>query len=98
MDNADDLDHNIAQYFPSGNRGALIITSRSHDTCQLSLKTTTGAAEYEIEKMETEEALSLLQKVSGQDVSDKDVYKDASTLVNELGYLALAIDQARSYV
>jgi hypothetical protein len=95
MDNADDPEHNIATYFPSGNKGAIIITNRAHEMCQLSLKIENlGAAEYQVENMEPEEALGLLQKASGIDLSDEQIRQDAIKLVNDLGYLALAIDQA----
>ena len=48
--------------------------------------------------MEPEEAISLILKVSRQDPTDQALRVDARPVVNELGFLALAIDRAGSYI
>jgi tetratricopeptide (TPR) repeat protein len=48
--------------------------------------------------MEPEEAIDLMLKVSLQDLSNEALRVDAGQLVTGLGYLALAINQAASYI
>jgi hypothetical protein len=95
IDNADDPEIDISIYFPSGNTGNIIITSRNpHSRAHAPAPD----AHCEVDKMEPEEAIDLMLKVSSKDLSDKALRVDASKLISELGHLALAINQAASFI
>jgi len=92
FDNADNPTIDISKYFPlSGN---LIITSRN-PSC--AIYASESNSHVEVDKMETDEAISLLLKVARTDSSDA-IREDAERLVSDLGFLALAIDQAGSFI
>ena len=95
IDNVDDPDLDVSNYFPPGNRGNILITSRNPETCA---HAPALDAHHEVDKMELEDAISLILKVSRQDPADQVLRVDARPVVNELGFLALAIDQAGSYI
>jgi tetratricopeptide (TPR) repeat protein len=97
FDNADDPKLEIFHYLPSGNRGTIIITTRNPDNGAYG---TNHKANHEVGDMPEEDAVKLLLKAARMEpeTSDKTLSDDATTIVRELGCLALAIDQAGSYI
>lgn len=92
FDNADNPDIDISQYFPLG--GNILITSRNPNCRRYA---TENSSHFDADTMKPEEAIDLLLKVARIDVSDS-ARGDAKELVDNLGCLALAIDQAGSYI
>ena len=69
LDNADDPRLDISPYFPVGNRGIILITTRNPD-CQI--HATVGS--YELDAMEADEAVTLIRRTIGvRDQSDKSI-------------------------
>ena len=94
LDNADDPDLDISQYFPVGDRGTILITTRNPD-CKIHAT----AGSYELGQMETEDAITLILKTTGtQNLLDKPTREIAKSVVLTLGCLALAIDQAGAVI
>ncbi|KAL8797994.1 MAG: hypothetical protein Q9200_007836, partial [Gallowayella weberi] len=94
LDNADDPRLDISSYFPVGNRGVVLITTRNPD-CKL--YSTVGS--YELGAMGTDEAVTLLLRTAGtDDVSLGSTRIAAETVVLTLGCLALAITQAGAVI
>lgn len=96
LDNADDPNIDYRVYMPSGNRGAILVTSRNP---QCGLLATAGAYE-ELDSLEESECIQLLHKTAGlSDIAHgtKD-YAFAVTLVRHLGLHTLAILHAGSYI
>lgn len=90
LDNADDPRLDISPYFPVGNRGIILITTRNPD-CQI--HATVGS--YELGAMEADEAVTLILRTIGvRDQSDKSIRESAKPVVATLACLALAIVQA----
>ncbi|KAI5788780.1 hypothetical protein FPQ18DRAFT_51079 [Pyronema domesticum] len=100
IDNADNPKHNILDYMPSGNTGSIIITSRNPEVSEYASHVDTfGAAQYRVEKMESEEAMVFLEKASRLTIQgDPNTKQDSEALIKELGYLALTINQAGAYM
>ena len=97
FDNADNLP-NIPNYFPGGYHGNILVTSRDS---QMRNITEFDHQTLEIDKMEQEEAYNLLVKAARMtpaQMADPDTKSSAELIVQELGYLALAIDQAGAYI
>lgn len=59
LDNADDITFDLSNYFPPGDRGTIIITSRNPE-CRMHV--TVGFEE--LDKMDLEDAITLLLKAS----------------------------------
>jgi GTP-binding protein EngB required for normal cell division len=94
LDNADDPDLDISQYFPVGNRGIILITSRNLD-CKF--HATVGVCE--LGRMEEEEAITLMLKTAGyEDLFDEAARRMAKPVVSNLGCLALAIGQTGALI
>jgi tetratricopeptide (TPR) repeat protein len=94
LDNSDDPDLDISLYFPVGDRGTILITTRNPDC-----KIYATAGSYELGQMETEDAITLILKTTGtQNLSDKPTREIAKSVVLTLGCLALAIDQAGAVI
>ena len=94
FDNADDPDLDISVYFPVGNRGTILITTRNPD-CKVHA---TDGSWREVSGMQTDEAISLLLKESGHNLSDETARETAKPVVSMLGCLALAITQAGAVI
>jgi tetratricopeptide (TPR) repeat protein len=77
-------------YLPSGNRGAILITSRNPQ-CERLAKTD---AHEELDRLEENECVELFQKAA-RDIKDPE---NVIYLVKHLGYHALAVLHAASYV
>ncbi|KAF8544997.1 P-loop containing nucleoside triphosphate hydrolase protein, partial [Trichophaea hybrida] len=96
FDNADNLEIDISKHFPHG--GNILITTRNPGLS--SDYAPQNDAHFEVDKMELDEAVSLLLLKVGRTGADasNDTRADAEHLVNDLGSLALAVDQAGSYI
>ncbi|KAJ0108751.1 hypothetical protein J7T55_011242 [Diaporthe amygdali] len=94
LDNADDLrrDHQI--YIPSGNRGAILVTSRNPQCGRLALA---GGYE-ELDSLQEAECMQLLRRSSRLPEFWQETSEDtaALVLVKELAYHTLAINHAAS--
>jgi tetratricopeptide (TPR) repeat protein len=90
LDNADDPKMDVSQYFPAGNRGTILLTTRNPD-CEI--HATVGSRK--LGQMETDEAITLILKATGaRDLWDEKLRDTAQPVVLTLGCLALAIVQA----
>jgi hypothetical protein len=93
MDNADDVDINYNHFLPSSGKGSIIMTTRNHGC------TTYGTAgDQKFEKLEFEDAVTLLLKACGEETDRKDHEKDAKAVVEVLVQHPLAITQAGAYI
>ncbi|KAI1482378.1 TPR-like protein [Daldinia eschscholtzii] len=94
LDNADDLNIDYQQYFPSGIRGAVIITSRNPGC-----RTYATVGSEDLTGLNKEHCISLLQQriKSASDLSEVDS-DDAARVVDILGSHTLAILQAGAYI
>ena len=92
IDNADDPDLKLDEYFPRGNRGHILITTR--DPLNKSYGNV-GDGFFEFQGLKNDEASCLLLRAAGQvQPWDSAVSNIATTIAKTLGYLALAITQA----
>ena len=89
LDNADDPSLDISQYFPVGNRGSIIVTSRNPE-CRC--HATVGSRE--LREMESDEAINLLLRSGDLPSENQDLRLLALPIVQTLGYLALAVSHA----
>lgn len=90
IDNADDPTIDYSRFFPPGERGHILVTSRNSD-CKI--HATIGY--YEFGNMEEEDAITLLLKAADQDgIDNQQVREVARPIAKTLGYLALALIQA----
>lgn len=94
LDNADDLHGNYDQYIPSGNRGAILITSRDRRCAHLG----TAEGHEELDKLEKADSIKLLQKVARLSDASQGTEDEAAALTKHLDYHALAILQAGAYI
>ena len=95
FDNADDPDLDISAYFPVGNRGTILITTRNPD-CKVHA---TDGSWREVMGMQTDEAITLMLKESGvPDWRDETARDMAKPVVSILGCFALAITQAGAVI
>ena len=93
LDNADDPLLNISRFFSVGIRGTIIITSRNPE-CRS--HATVGSIEFH--EMESDDAITLLLKSADLSVDDENLQKHARSIVQTLGYLALAVSQAAASI
>jgi tetratricopeptide (TPR) repeat protein len=91
IDNADDVDFNYAKYFPSGERGHILLTSRNPE-CKV--HATVGSKEFK--ELEIDDAITLLLKAISpeDDVNHQEKRVSALPVVKALGCLPLALAQA----
>ncbi|KAF8706822.1 Patatin-like phospholipase, partial [Rhizoctonia solani] len=97
LDNADNPSVSIRDYIPRGNHGSVIITTRLSGMATLARGQN---SECNISSMDPEDALNLLLKcarLNDQKLSPKEE-GSSRELVKELGYFALAIVQAGSFI
>ena len=90
IDNADDPNVDISNFFPPGNRGCILITSRNPDCRSYG----SNGFHCEVKAMDLEDSITLLLKAAMEDASDLVNRSQAEPIVRELGCLALAIIQA----
>ena len=93
LDNADDPSLDISQYFPVGNRGSIIVTSRNPE-CRC--HATVGSRE--LREMESDEAINLLLRSGDLPSENQDLQLLALPIVQTLGHLALAVSHAGASV
>ena len=95
FDNTDVLSSSeLEGYFPPGQRGNILITSRNSTMQCL----TSPENSLEVMEMEENEAISLLLKASCLGSSEVDSETEASKIVKELCCLPLAVDQAGAFI
>ena len=93
FDNASDPDM-LSKFSPRGSHGNLLITSRNPEM----RRTVHPKAWEEVEKMEVQEAISLLLKAACLDESAESLRHASQPVVAELCCLPLAVDQAGAYI
>ncbi|PKY00777.1 hypothetical protein P168DRAFT_275238 [Aspergillus campestris IBT 28561] len=96
MDNADDPSISLDQYFPRGDRGHVIITTRnpSHKG-----HGNIGPGFFRFEDLSSDDANSLLLRATTMaEPWDTDSLSWAETIARQLGYLALSLIQAGSAI
>ncbi len=94
LDNADNPLLDLSLYFPVGNRGVILITSRNPECA---VYATVGS--YELGAMGVDEAITLILKTAGiRDLSSQSIRETARPVVLTLGCLALAISQAGAVI
>ena len=93
MDNADDPDV-LPEFLPQGSRGNVIYTSKNKEHA---LNLAEGAC-CPVNEMEEDEAVTLLARSARRDKLSEEDARLARSIVAELGYLALAINQAGALV
>ena len=89
LDNADDPDINYSRFFPPGERGHILITSRNQN-CKI--YATIG--HHEFKDMEQDDAITLLLKAACVNITDTKLRELAKPIAKTLGYLPLALIQA----
>lgn len=89
LDNADDPSLDVARFFPVGNRGTIIVTSRNPE-CRCHAT----AGSRKLHEMESDEAITLLLRSGDLNSEDEDLRGLALPIVQTLGYLALAVNHA----
>ena len=93
IDNADDPSLDISSYFPAGNRGTILLTTRNPD-CEI--HATVGS--FRSEKLLVNDAVELLLKVAAiKDLSETSRHS-ALRVAETLGFLALALVQAGAFI
>jgi len=93
FDNYDNPDRfqNLGRYMPASPQGSILITSRNSNLARL-------GTVIEVPAMSPNEALALLYDRVGGAEKFPEQEEDAAKIVNLLGYLPLAIDQAGAYI
>ena len=92
IDSADDPRLSIEDYFPEGERGHILITTRNP---ALSVHGTVGSQSYHFEKLDHDEANDLLLKASGTPVPWNSISQESASLITRaLGFLPLALIHA----
>lgn len=90
IDNADDPSIDVSRFFPAGDRGHILLTSRNPD-CRV--HSTIGY--HEFKGMDHEDAITLLLKAADvKNHMDRKVRNLARPIATTLGYLPLALIQA----
>ena len=93
IDNADDPSLDIAPYFPAGNRGTILVTTRNPE-CQI--HETVGTCE--VGQLSCEDAITLLLRTAAIKEPSQSSRQAASSVVETLGLFALAIVQAGAFI
>lgn len=94
IDNADDPSMDISEFFPTGDRGAILVTTRNPE-CRI--HATIGS--IELGEMSITDATKPFLRTAGLNSDDKKGDVSATMLlVTEMGSLPLAVDQAAAYV
>ncbi|KAG8744214.1 hypothetical protein FRC10_010576 [Ceratobasidium sp. 414] len=97
FDNADDPAVRISDFFPGGNHGSIVITTRIPGMAVLGRG---PSSDFGVTSMEAEDAFELLLKTAGIQKTALEVAERnaANELLESFGYLALAIVQAGAYI
>ena len=95
FDNADDPPPEVvARFFPPGNRGNILITSRNRSMGRI----VSFENSIEINEMQESDAITLLLKSSCLDLSAAEHLTAAKGIVTELGCIPLAVNHAGAYI
>jgi tetratricopeptide (TPR) repeat protein len=95
FDNADDLSPEaVANFFPPGNRGNILITSRNQSMGRI---VTLLENSIEVNEMEESDAITLLLRASCLNSLDEHI-EAAREIVVKLGCIPLAVDHAGAYI
>ncbi|KAF8594207.1 TPR-like protein [Ceratobasidium sp. AG-I] len=94
LNNADDPELNLHDFFPECAHGDILITTRNQ---QMVAHSTGPESDCRVGGMKPEDALQLLLKTSRADDNEETMII-AKQLIGELGYFALAIVQAGAYM
>ena len=89
IDNADDPSIDVSRFFPTGDRGHILLTSRNPE-CRW--HQTVGY--QEMREMNPNDAITLLLRAAGKDQQSSKLRELARPITQTLGYLPLALDQA----
>ncbi|KAJ7448723.1 FabD lysophospholipase-like protein [Mycena latifolia] len=92
FNNADDINLNLGQYFPSGAHGNILVTSRNPDLGQL------AQATHKVEQMALEEAIDLLLSAAQYDIMEVANREVGKQIVQKIHCLPLAVAQAGAYI
>ena len=98
FDNADHLP-TLPNYFPGGRHGNILITSRNPRVQDILYERYEHT--IEVDRMSKTDACELLIRaasLTAEETSEPVITKSVNLIVERLGYLALAIDQAGSYI
>ncbi|KAG8720189.1 hypothetical protein FRC09_009986 [Ceratobasidium sp. 395] len=97
IDNADDPDLRLQKFVPGGSYGSVLVTTRLRS---LALLGQGPGSDCSVGQMESEDALELLlTRARMRDyVLSREELESAAKLVEDLGYLALAIVHAGAYI
>ncbi|QRV92257.1 kinesin light chain [Ceratobasidium sp. AG-Ba] len=97
IDNADDPDVDIRRYFPTGDHGSILVTTRIKQHAALARG---DDSDRQVASMKQDEALGLLLKAAKlKETSLPAAERQAATrLLEDVGYLALAVVQAGAYI
>ncbi|KAJ7438593.1 hypothetical protein FB451DRAFT_1447901 [Mycena latifolia] len=82
FNNADDINLNLGQYFPSGSHGNILVTSRNPDLGQL------AQATHKVEQMALEEAIDLLLSAARYDIMEVPNRDVAKRIVQAGAYIS----------
>ncbi|TKA72754.1 hypothetical protein B0A49_04593 [Cryomyces minteri] len=94
LGNCDDPDFDYSRYFPPGNRGSILLTTR---VPECAIHETVGPKK--IEKLDVSDATTLLLKAAGVDKSMWEAkHDDVKRVIEVLSLHALAIVQAGAYI
>lgn len=92
IDNADDLNTPLDEFFPEGDRGVILVTTRNPLN---RIHGTVGVGSYHFERLSEGEANDLLLRAACEPIPWSDTAREyAAKITNRLGFLALAVLQA----
>ncbi|KAF3162931.1 hypothetical protein TWF751_010541 [Orbilia oligospora] len=91
FDNADDLSFNIDKYFPAHGSGGILVTSRRREFAHC-------AEQLDLDGLDRESSTSLLLRLAQLPSPTEDDRKHATTVVEKLGFMPLAISHAGSFI
>lgn len=93
LDNADDHSIDYSKFFPGGDNGHILLTSRLRDC-----RTHATVGSHEFRNMDEDDAVLLLLRSAGNNVESQASREIAKTIAKALGYLPLALAQAGACV
>ncbi|KAK7007347.1 P-loop containing nucleoside triphosphate hydrolase protein, partial [Favolaschia claudopus] len=91
FDNADDVELDIAKFFPPCTFGSILITTRNPQLC-------IHGVDSPVSNMALDDASKLLLKLAGRKAVEDNKEELATAIVKELHCFALAVSQAGGYI